>query len=377
MIIEKLLNKTVSEKVLIKGQEFALIKTIPRVSRNGFDFEIVNIERMAGGIIAYVKAWKNGTKVGFGGDGSVEIEKFKIYFSKTGLFNNYSYICVPDLNGSIELEQIDESGKKYLTKFKEDPVGWLINNIGHTLSVKKQIHDDKNIVEGKVGNTTSTFNPEAGEGVTAADTELGKHGQDATLTAIRTGTATLISNTSQFAQAQLQASATTDQFSLIRRCGYGFDLTALSTDTIDSAVLSLFGQAKTNSLGSPAGHVGAYTPTDFGTPVTADFGTAFSYTSFASVSYASFSDVAYNDLTLNASGLAHLSAAITGLSFLTDWDINNNFTGTWSGSQGSLLRTQTADTADSAKHPKLVIEHTAGGGGVAVIYPTLALLGVG
>jgi hypothetical protein len=98
-----LTNKTPKEKANLKGREIAKIKKLARTKRKGFDIEIVKTKAIEGGVEVFIKAWKDGKQVGFGKDGTVEIERVR-------LFN--PPILVADKSGDVVREWTDEETKE-------------------------------------------------------------------------------------------------------------------------------------------------------------------------------------------------------------------------------------------------------------------------
>ena len=91
--IEKVLkDKTSVEKIKIKSEELAKV-SIGKFKKNDLDIEIIgDIKEIDGGIELFAKAWKDGKQLGFGKDGSVEIERFRFF--------NPPFL-VGDVNGDI------------------------------------------------------------------------------------------------------------------------------------------------------------------------------------------------------------------------------------------------------------------------------------
>ena len=154
-IKKQLKDKTQKEKANIKSVELAKVKIEEKFIKDGIEIEIIgDIKKIDGGIQVFAKAWKDGKQLGFGKDGSVEIERFKFYNPP---------VLIDDENGDIIREYIDEETKETIQrKLKYDPDEIIKRILKQTiLQVGK---DGKNIVEGKVGNTTSIFYSELGQG---------------------------------------------------------------------------------------------------------------------------------------------------------------------------------------------------------------------
>lgn len=138
-----------------------------------------------------------------------------------------------------------------------------------------------------------------------------------TFSNIRTNAGNIADNTSVTLDITLNASLTTNQYSGLSRSVLMFDTSALGAGAvIDSATLSIYGQAKSNGLGLSAAHAAlslvATSPSSTSTIVASDYGT-FSTTKLATdIAFDDFSTSGYNTYTLNASGLANISK--TGVS---------------------------------------------------------------
>src|SRR3990167_4451732 len=92
----------------------------------------------------FKKVWKwtpGGKQVGFGKDGTVDIERF--------VFINPP-ILVSDPNGDIIREWTDDTtGELKQRKLRESPQEALLQSLAHTISVKKEKFGSERIVRGK------------------------------------------------------------------------------------------------------------------------------------------------------------------------------------------------------------------------------------
>jgi hypothetical protein len=158
-IMALLQSKTADERADIKSAAIANIGSVSRTERGSYDIEIVSIEAIQGGVQAFVRAWDAGGQIGFGADGTVEIERFRIFNPP---------ILVPDENGEIlqewQEELSDGSVILHSRRLREDLREALLQVVEHNLSVMNNIHGDENIIPGKIGRTTSTFYSGSGDG---------------------------------------------------------------------------------------------------------------------------------------------------------------------------------------------------------------------
>lgn len=353
MIRDKLKGKTPLEKANLKADEIAKIGSLNKRSIGGYEIEIININKIEGGVEVFVKVWKNKKQIGFGRDGSVDIERFKI---------SNPPILVLDDNGDIEVEvSIYEMGKEkpVIIRYREDPLEALLESLVHTLNVKKEKFDDSKIIKGKIGNTTSTFYPDPNVESTSVD-----------------GWALATNAGTTWATIRAQAGDSANDSSAVRGAGYLlgyeggnweemgvgiyiFDTSSIpDSDTISSATLSLYGQGKADNGNQAVAITGITTSSN--TSITGtDFGNRLS-TRFASdIDITAATTSGYNDFALNASGIANISK--TGVSKFCA-----RISGELDDSEPTLgsrlevkLDVYNADQTGTANDPKLVVEHAA------------------
>ena len=286
------------------GDKFNKIRALNKIAktkRGKFHIEVTDISDIGSGVEVFVRAWKGGKQIGFGKDGSVELERFRIFNPPT---------LVPDVNGTIKRTVTDIKGAAHTASFREDHQEALLQVIAHNLSVMKNIHGAENIQKGKRGSTTSTFYPDANPESTSVDGYVARTGVDETFSTIRGGAGTTANDSdNDEGYATLIASTTSNQYAQMFRSIVLFDTSSIPDgDTISSATISFYGNFKFNGLGSTnlEMDVTASTPAANTSLVAADYQQLGS-TSFGSVSYASYSTTGYNDITLNSSGLADIS----------------------------------------------------------------------
>src|SRR3990167_5173668 len=155
MIKDLLINKTSEEIADIKGQEVAKIGAVGKInvkfSGSDYDIEIISTSAIKGGVEILARAWDLNGQIGFG-DGTVDIERFR--------FINPP-ILVDDPNGDIIREWVDDDGNSKERKLRESPQEAILNSLAHTIKVKKEKFDSRNIIPDKIGSTTSTYYPNA------------------------------------------------------------------------------------------------------------------------------------------------------------------------------------------------------------------------
>ena len=372
MINDLLTNKSAREKADIKATEISKLDLVGEYvdATQGISVEIQSVSKINNGIELFVRAWKDGQQLGFGADGTVEIERFRIFNPP---------ILVPDPNGGIVREWKDRDGITHTRKLREAPLEAIQQSLAHT--IKLVAKDGRNVIPGKIGNTVSTFFPDANVESTSVDGRVSNDPADAgtiwaTLRDAVTGTSAAPS-AAEDSFFRWTMTATTDGFDIMTRSFFLFDTSTITdTDVISAATLSLFGSTITNTYTGTDEELNIYasTPASDTDLVTADYDqvgtTAFS----TGIPAGSFSTTAYNDFALNASGLAAIST--TGISKFGArggvYDVPNS-TPTWGSGQSQDFIGFFADQTGTTNDPKLVVTHAA----PTATNNNLLLLGVG
>jgi len=344
MIKDLLLNKTSQEKSQIKSLEIAKLKHsgIYDSSQYGVKIEIIGevkaIEVNGQHCIElFARAWRGTQQLGFGADGSVEIERFRIFNPP---------ILVDDPSGTIIREWTDEvTGEIKQRKLREDPIEATRQVISHNAKIVGK--DNGKIVIGKVGNTTSTFYPSL-DGWVERDFE-------ATYADAHDATSGEYSNYTEasFTWASLQNRSGTPDFS-ISRSFFLFDTSALSdTATISSATLSIVFFNVTDTNGNDSLSIVSSNPASNTSLVNDDFD-QLGTTKFATdKTLASLSEDAYANFALNATGISAISkTSITKFGLRNANDISN-IAPTGVGNNGVYARG--SETAGTTSDPTLVV----------------------
>jgi hypothetical protein len=307
---EKLIAKTEKEKANIKADE--IVKNDPRGTyldtKTGLTIEIQNIELIEGGVQIFARAWRNGEQIGFGPDGSVEIERFRIMNPP---------IMVDDVNGTVvrETQVFDIETKTTRTeqrKLREDPAQAIKETLAHTISVAGQ--DGKNIIIGKVGNTTTTLFPVAGA-TSPVDGYINNNAIAAYATVRNASTGNASPVTDANAPFITNYKAGTEFY--VRRSFFGFDTTIIGSDTISSATFSVAGTGDVGeNVDADTAEIVSATPASNSDLVDDDFD-QIGTTSYASKLVSSYSTTngVYNDFTLDANGITYISSW-SGVGFL-------------------------------------------------------------
>lgn len=324
-------------------------------TKKNLKIEIVEINKIEGGVEVFARAWKNEEQIGFGIDGSVDIERFRIFNPP---------VLVPDKNGTVIVAFVDEvTLKPRISTYREDPQTALLQSLEHIIAIMKNVHIGSSIIANKKGNTTSTFYSDTG-----GDGWVGRQGVNETLSTIRGGAGTNTQQNAESGAAILFASSTSNQYANMRRGVFPFDTSAIPDgDTITSATFSIVvSSASTSALGTFDTCLVAATPASNTSLSASDYTQTGSTELATRKSWASIvkDSTTYTDFALNASGLANLSK--TGYSVFgvrSSWDLDNSTTGlSWSSGAGTSLTVFWADEIGTTKDPKLVVEHSAAGG---------------
>src|SRR3990167_2121101 len=162
---------TAKERANIKGEEIAKIGSVSRTnvkfSGADYDIEITDIKAIAGGVEIFARAWDTSGQVGFGKDGSVDIERFYIINPP---------IMVDDPNGDVVREWTDErTGELKQRKLRESPQEAILQSLAHTVSLTDNKPRGK-IIAGKTGSTHGAVYPDANPESTSVDGYAAKTG---------------------------------------------------------------------------------------------------------------------------------------------------------------------------------------------------------
>lgn len=191
-------------------------------------------------------------------------------------------------------------------------------------------------------------------------------GADENLTTIRSAAGTAADDTATTIEVSIGTDVSAGNYASLTRSIMLFDTSSIPESAIiTSAVLSLYGDVKTNGLGDPILHIVASSPASNTSLAASDFNiSSWGSTSFGNIAYADFNISAYNDITLNDSGILSITkAGITKLGGRLFWDLNDSTSGlTWKIGDNAIIRWQSSENTNK---PKLTIEYTLPGGSTA------------
>jgi hypothetical protein len=327
------------EKASLKGCEIAKVKLVGEHITTKFGdirFEVESIEPIDGGVQIFARAWEDGVQVGFGADGTVDIERFRFFNPP---------VLVDDSQGGILIESYDEiagtTTKRYV---REDPKEAIIQALSRTISVAGR--NGVNIITGKRGNTISTFYSGSGDGTVAKSSATWAGARDSgTGSSITTDTMRYLMGDSDSASSYT-----------VSRAFFPIDTSGLPDgDTISAATFSIYQEG----AGSGDRSVGLIQTSQ--TSPTAldsdDFVAMTINTPTEGATRVSCTSVGYKDFTLNASGRGWISnTGYTLLGTRMAKDIDNTSPG--SGVR-NYARFYHSEEAGSASDPVFVVTHSA------------------
>lgn len=318
------------------------------INPDTLEIEIVDIEPIDGGVQVFARAWNDGKQIGFGKDGSVDIERFRIFNPP---------ILVDDPQGDIVItdevqDPVTSTTRKTVRTLREDPEQALITSLIDTILSIKNIHSADNIISGKRGNTTSTFYSGGG------DTNMAGNLGGGSFTAQRNAAT---ANTGVYGGSPNWGFLARNTVYLYRAF-FPFDTSALpDTDNIDSAVFSVKPASDYNNGCSVTAYLVPFAPANPASLVVADWGT-ITFTDYGNRVWSAASVGNYFDITLTAAGLSGINkTGFTNLAFISNYDFLDTTPCNSTTNNGAQL--YYSEASGTTNDPKLVIEHSAGGGG--------------
>ncbi len=291
-------GKSVEERASIKGSEIAKIGQLPRKSAGDFDIEIVSINPIDKGVEVFARVWdSNGQQVGFGRDGSVDIERFVIINPP---------VLVPDGTKTVVVDSVGQ--EKEVDNYKEDLEEAILLWISRGIATSPDKHGPDNIVPEKVGHSTYLLNPASGTGGgTACRVVANANGAGLSWNTIHDAAAG--SAVEAGVNTRLLNDTTAGEWTRLERVFLSFPTEVIpDSATILSATLSIVGTSKENAHGiNPTINVVSSTFADVDDPVVGDYDLYGTTVFSTAITYAGFNASGTNSFVLNASGLAHIS----------------------------------------------------------------------
>lgn len=362
-LLEKRISMGEHEYRVEKTRAIAKVGKQRKVKAGDYSIEILSIDSILGedgtpAVKVRAKAWDaNGKRIGFGKDGSVEIETFVYYNPR---------VFVPDTNGEYS-RTVERDFIPVVERFREDPKQALYDSLAYTMREKKEKFDDRNIIDGKIGTTTSTFYPDANPETNSADCGLQYTAVGPAWSAIReaaTGNNAFESTATFTIQSQ---SASCTDFQIQRGLFMWYTAALPDTDAVSSFSVGVFvptsGVANGDNDGEDTMALYGSTHTVTNGCSTSDYDyTLFGTTVLSNVIdlTAGFTANAYNTFTGTAGGIASVSlTAQTRFTIREGHDASGNSYACGGGNTENRITVNAADTAGTTTDPILTVEHSA------------------
>ena len=320
-----------------RASEFSGLVGARDITRGRYGISILKGKVSGGQVELFARVFRDGEPIGFGPDGSVDVERFVVVNPP---------VLVKDDVGDVPLIRRDRSGKQIETRYRVD----LLESVSDALAdmILKAGKPGAAIVPGKEGRTTYTiFSNAANDGYV--------NSENATYATARAGSSLIATaNTADIFIGQLQSGS----FGVYE--GFVNFTTSAASGTITSATLSLYGQFD----GSDTDFTVNARNSDYtaGGLTTADWiaGASLSGQTLLATFATSggWSDAAYNSFTSQAAFLTNINqSGNTGIILSSSRHEGNNAPGTGTFEYvGAYGAAQTGTTND----PRLVIEATTG-----------------
>ena len=355
MIKDLLINKTSQEKAQIKSLEIAKLKHsgIYNSAQYNTKIEIIGDVKAIEingqhGIELFAKGWRGTQQLGFGIDGTVEIERFRIFNPP---------ILVDDPNGTIIREWTNDiTGQLKQRKLREDPLEAIRQVISHNVKIVGK--DNNKIVAGKIGNTTSTFYPDADPETTSVDGRTRYDGNGVTWATFQAADGGSASDVGTELYAYLAAWSVSNQWDLNDKTHFLFDSSSIpDTDVISSATFSLYGTGTNNNPLTLSLNVYSTNPASNTAIAAGDHDTVGTTAFSTAKAQSTITAAAYYDWALNASGLTNVSKTGVSKFGFSYTNLPENVEPTWSSLAENSWGHYHADQTGTANDPKLVVVH--------------------
>lgn len=311
------------------------------------EIEIIESNIIEGGIEVFVRAWQDGKQIGFGSNGTVDIERFRLI--------NPPVLVQDEVNGDIVIrteENVELQLPATETRYREDPEEATLRALEETILSLKNKHDDSKIIAGKRGNTTTTV---------YADPSAYMFNTDASWATMRADGTSVGYDTTSTNEAVFISEKITNYNA--GRNIFIFDTSGIpDSDTISSATFSI---KSTTDAGSGAettypanGALVGVTGTPDGN--TSDYGkvneTRYADTDVLRSAFAN-GVASYKDWVMNATGIANINkTGNTNLGIRA----SNQFSDSTVPTARSFAKGYFSAASGTTDDPKLVIEHEVG-----------------
>lgn len=317
-------------------ENFDTIKRPRKYNLGTYTIEVIGASLIPNGIEILARAWVGTIQIGFGPDGSVDVERFKIINPPT---------LVQDNNGGITKEYtVDDGQPPKVVKYRESVIEALTSTISETIRIVGKPGSPA-IIPGKVGSTVAT--------IYATETSTGLLSNlQTTWAGVRDGaTGTGVSTTAM----QISTSKVSGTDWRISRGMCAFDTSVVGTGaTINSATLSILQFNRSFEFTARTANITKSTKTDSTTLVAADFGTMEHTDLSTDLMITNPASDTWRDWAFNSTGLSAINKS--GYSFFVGrpcLDIDNSPP---TDSQNTSF--YSSSEAGTTKDPKIVIDYT-------------------
>lgn len=367
-IRDKIHGKSFKQRCNLKGKAVKDACVVRDFNNKKIRVVIDSINEIEGGVEVFARAYKGKKQLGFGEDGTVDLERFRILNPPTQ---------VEDENGDIVIESVNSiTGEITIRKLREDPQAALQEALFHT--VQKVAKDGKNIIDGKIGNTTSTFYPSYDallwryDNAAYATAWAGAHSSTAADAVVNTA----LANGNYFGLGVFTGAGNAVE---ITRTGVFFDTSIIGTDTITSGTFSAYVTSKQNTNNDGRDYINLVqaTPATNTQLVVGDFDQLGAVSNppqgATALDIGSITTGAYNDWILNATGISWINkTSITTFGVREGHDIENVLPAASANQYNSILFYH-SEQAGTSTDPVLVLVHSA----ATTTRHFMPLLGVG
>lgn len=294
-----------------------------------------SMSKIEGGLEIYAQAWKNGLQLGFGDDGSVDIERFRIFNPP---------LLVPDPNGTIVISSVVE-GVTITRTFREDPLEAVRQTLARcVMEVGKE---GAAIQIGKVGKTTDTIYS-ANDGTCEFDA-------GGTWAAAHDASSCTSAYTTDLAVSAYYRTVNSAYY-IYRGCLF-FDTSGIGTDTVSSASINLDPSTvivDTNHTSA----VNIYSSTAADPFTTSDYPHCGTTPYATSILYGSLTVGTYATWTLNSTGIAAINGSGTTKMSIREatFDVANTAP---PFENNPSIHFYPSSTAGTTEDPYLSVTHTA------------------
>lgn len=320
------------------------------INPDTLEIEITSVEPIDGGVQVFARAWSDGEQIGFGSDGTVDIERFRIMNPP---------VLVSDAAGDVVIEEYNaEHDKTTVLRFREDAEQAILQAVAATILVKNEVFGSSSIITDKVGNTTTTVYSDTGDGILRSSSTVWSTARDATSSTLQSGLST------GYISSELEGSNYNIYVPFLM-----FDTSSVpSSDTISSATFSISLNGDNTSGNSQTLAIGNSAQATWNSPASGDFDARGHTGSLGSsgVTHPSGTTSGYLDFTLNATGIGFIArsgetipgtASATGktqLTILYSSDTSNS-----APTVRCYAQIRMAEQTGTTNDPKLVVEHAA------------------